>query len=159
MLTIRGRTTWPSGRNRRPQRHLCQRRRLEQRRRPDTLNQILNEKPDLVIWEYGANDSQNNRMPGYIKNTQAAIDKLKAAGVEVALHTVTPSATIDPGGLLRQESLVQIVAKANIEIRKLAKANDCAIADMERAFDGPRHLVRRRPLLRLHPPQPHGTTR
>ncbi len=98
------------------------------------INQILNEKPDLVIWEYGANDSQNNRMPGYIKNTQAAIDKLKAAGVEVALHTVTPSATMIPADYYGKQSLVQIVAKANIEIRKLAKANDCAIADMERAF-------------------------
>jgi hypothetical protein len=98
------------------------------------IQQIINEKPDLVLWEYGANDTQNAHMPAYLKNTQAAIDKLKAAGCEVALHTVTPTADPIPRNYYGGKGLMQLVAEDNVEIRKLAAANNCAMADMEQAF-------------------------
>ena len=68
-------------------------------------------------------------MPTYMKSTPAAIDKLKAAGIEVVICTVTPSASMVPQDWFDHQGLVQVVAKDNVAIRKLAKDNACAIAE------------------------------
>ena len=98
------------------------------------LEEILKEKPDLVLWEYGANDVLFGKLEPYVKATEAAIDRLKAAGIEVVLHTVTPGCDLLPKPWLENKSPLEKAARYNDEARRIAKDKGCALADMEKAF-------------------------
>jgi lysophospholipase L1-like esterase len=112
----------------------------------ENLDKILDEKPDLVIWEYGANDSFNSHFapakglghPGYVKQMKPAIDKLQAAGAEVVLHTLTPAADVVlPHCGVGERKGIDLVT-ANIlnseTIRTLAAEKKCGLADMDGAL-------------------------
>ncbi len=118
------------------------------------IDQILAEKPDLVIWEYGANDSQNGHMAAYMKNTPAAIEKIRAAGSEVALHTLTPCADALPKGWLGNRSLIEANAANNVQYPDSGHRDRLRPGRHGEGVHGAGRPVRRRPLRRLHPPQP-----
>jgi len=98
------------------------------------LDQVLNEKPDLVVWEYGANDATYGSVAKYAEATTAAMDKLQAAGIEVVIQTVTPTPGIQPVTWQKNKSGVERVAEINAEARRIAAEKKCALADMEQAF-------------------------
>jgi len=98
------------------------------------IDEILGEKPDLVVWEYGANDVVYGNLDGYVKATGEAIDRMKAAGIEVVLQTLTPGASITPVHWLGGKSVMARGGEFSKETRRLAREKSCALADMERAF-------------------------
>lgn len=98
------------------------------------IEQILNEKPDLVIWEYGINDMINGQPEKYVKATEAAVDKLKAAGIEVVLQTMTTSADLMPHHWLKYKSTYDVAGEASAQTRRIAQAKGCAVADMYAAL-------------------------
>jgi|GEM_PF-1160171 len=67
------------------------------------LEQILNEKPDLVIWEYGANEGLNGRLDQYVKCTEEAVARLRGAGCEVVMQSMTTSADLLPKNWLNHD--------------------------------------------------------
>jgi lysophospholipase L1-like esterase len=98
------------------------------------LTEVLNEKPDLVVWEYGANDATFGSTARYAEATAAAVDRLKAAGIEVVIQTVTPTPGIHPISWRQNKSSAACVAEINVEARRIAAEKQCALADMEKAF-------------------------
>jgi lysophospholipase L1-like esterase len=108
----------------------------------DNIDQILNEKPDLVIWEYGSNDVTYSGLNSFLAPTDKAITKLRAAGIEVIVQTITPGSTITPVQYMNNKSPIEKGMTYNAEVRKIAKENGCALADMEQAFlaRGPQFL-------------------
>lgn len=112
----------------------------------ENLDKITEEKPDLVIWEYAANDSYNSHFapvnglafPGYVKQMTPAIEKLQAAGAEVVLHTITPSADVVLPwvGVGERKGLNLVAANMlNSEtIRAFAAEKKLAVADMDRGL-------------------------
>jgi len=98
------------------------------------IDQILAEKPDLVIWEYGANDATFCSRGQFSKATAEALGKLQEAGIELALQTITPSPGITPVTWMANKSSSQRVAELNQESRRIAAEKKVALADMERAF-------------------------
>ena len=103
------------------------------------IQQVLDEKPDLVIWEYGGNEAINGHMndyaniPGYISNTTAAVKKLKEANIEVVLQTITTSCDVYPQNWLKM-SIPEYSALMSEQTRKIAKENASAIADQHNAM-------------------------
>ncbi len=98
------------------------------------IDQILAEKPDLVIWEYGANDATFGAPAKYAAGTSNAVVRLKAEGVEVILHTVTPTPGVIPVNWMANKSHSERVADVNKETRRIAAEQKVALADMEGAF-------------------------
>lgn len=98
------------------------------------LDQVLNEKPDLAIWEYGANDATFGSVAKYAEATKAAVERLQAAGIEVVIQTVTPTPGIQPVAWQKNKSGSERVAELNVEARRIAAEKQCALADMEQAF-------------------------
>ena len=98
------------------------------------IDQILAEKPDCVVWEYGANEMINGHIDSYVKSTTAAVEKLKAAGIEVVLQTVTPTADLSPHNWLGNKSMPEYGGKLSAETKRIAKENGCAVADMHAAL-------------------------
>ena len=100
----------------------------------ENMDQLLAEKPDLVIWEYGANDATFGKKEKFLEATGAAVEQLKAAGVEVVLQTITPSPGILPVAWMANKSSVLRVAELNEVERGMAREQKLALADVERAF-------------------------
>lgn len=100
----------------------------------DHIEQILNEKPDLVIWEYGTNEGMFGRTEAYAKATTQVVDKLKAANIEVVLQTLPPSADPLPHEWLKVRSTMAAMSEVSDAIRKMAKDKGCALADMYSAM-------------------------
>lgn len=98
------------------------------------IDQIINEKPDLVVWEYGCNDVIAINQPAFLKSTSMALDKLRAAGIEVVVQTITPGSDLTPKKWMGNKNPMQKGAAYNQELRKLTAAKGCALADMEGAF-------------------------
>lgn len=107
------------------------------------IDQILAEKPDLVIWEYGANEGINGHMndrknlpntPGYVTATTRTVEKLKEAGIEVVLQTVTTMATLDKPGWLGGLSQPDYTGKMSEQTRKIAQEKGCGLADIHQAM-------------------------
>ena len=100
----------------------------------DNIDQIINEKPDLVIWAYGANDGIFGKTEAYTAATAAAVARLKEAGIEVVLQTLPPSADLLARNWLKVRNTVEAMAEISSQARRLAAKNGCAVADMEKAF-------------------------
>lgn len=100
----------------------------------DHLEQILAEKPDLVIWEYGCNDVTFGTYAKYLRPTEIAIAALRKAGCEVVLQTITPGSDLLPKEWMANKSPLEKAEAYNRGVRNLADATGCALADMERAF-------------------------
>ncbi len=93
------------------------------------IQQILDEHPDVVVWEYGANDVMGGHQSAYITSTQSVINQLKAAGIEVVLQTTTSTCDVRPGytgGI----SYVQAMRNMSPTIKDLATQNGCALLDI-----------------------------
>jgi hypothetical protein len=54
------------------------------------LGDVMQFRPDLVIWSYGANDALPNRRREYREPTLRVIDALRQQGIEVILAVPTP---------------------------------------------------------------------
>ena len=100
----------------------------------ENIDELLKEKPDLVIWEYGCNDVTYSNLKLFLKPTIQAVQILRVKGIEVILQTITPGATITPVPYMNNRSPIEKGKAYNAELRTIASANDCALADMERAF-------------------------
>jgi hypothetical protein len=98
------------------------------------IDQILAEKPDCVVWEYGANEMINGHLASYVKATTEAVEKLKAAGIEVALQTVTPTADLGPHHWLGNKSMPEYGGELSKETKRIAKEKGCAVADQHAAL-------------------------
>ena len=91
----------------------------------DNLEQILQEKPDLVMWEYGANDVTYGKLEEYVKATESAFDKLKAAGIEVVVHTIylTESLRARGGGHHKVAGITTLLDKLDRSILAHARGS------------------------------------
>lgn len=98
------------------------------------IDQILAEKPDCVVWEYGANEMINGHLDSYVKSTTTAVQQLKAAGIEVVLQTVTPTADLSPHNWLGNKSMPEYGALLSAQTKRIAQENSCAVADMHAAL-------------------------
>jgi lysophospholipase L1-like esterase len=98
------------------------------------LGQVLGEKPDLVIWEYGANEGINGSLDQYVKCTEDAVNKLRAAGCEVVVQSMTTSADLFPKGWLKNTSIYEYLGELSKHSRRIAKEKNCALADMYAAL-------------------------
>ncbi len=94
------------------------------------IQQILDEHPDVVVWEYGNNEGLMGHLSAYLTNTQAAINQLKAAGIEVVLQTTTSSSDVTAKNWLGNLSTVQYMRNMAPSIKNLAAQNGCAVLDM-----------------------------
>ncbi|HUU44052.1 MAG TPA: SGNH/GDSL hydrolase family protein, partial [Planctomycetota bacterium] len=97
------------------------------------LDQVLAEKPDCVVWEYGGNEMINGHLKSYVESTEAAVDRLKAAGIEVVLQTVTPTSDLQPKPWLGEKTFAEYGGEISAETRRIAREKGCAVADMYRA--------------------------
>jgi lysophospholipase L1-like esterase len=100
----------------------------------ENIDELLREKPDLVIWEYGCNDVTYSNIKLFLEPTIRAVHKLREQGIEVILQTITPGATITPVSYMNNRSPIEKGKTYNAELRTIASKNGCALADMERAF-------------------------
>ncbi len=102
------------------------------------LEQLTNEKPDLVIWTLGCNDVVYGSLDKFRDHTLKAISAFKALGAEVILCTTTPTADCFPWPhLLRQKPPVTYQEKSDAfaaAAREMAREQACALADMHGAF-------------------------
>lgn len=105
----------------------------------DEIKAVLDEKPDLVIWEYGFNDVTNPRGNSWKYNEQA-FDILKQNGIEVVAMTVTTSCEYTyPRGTGAQ---YKWALKHNDMMRKVAVDKKVAMADVGAAVSarGPQFM-------------------
>lgn len=98
------------------------------------IAQVLNEKPDLVIWEYGTHEGIYNQTQPYAAATEEAVRRLKEAGIEVVLQTLPPSSDLLPHGWLKVRNTMEAMGEISVETRRIAKEKGCAVADMYSAF-------------------------
>ncbi len=98
------------------------------------LDQLLNEHADLVIWEYGGNEGINGRLDQYVQSTEAAVARLKAAGCEVVIQSMTTSADLTPKNWLNNRSVYEYLGELSKHSRRIAAEQQCALADMYRAL-------------------------
>ncbi|HUV38333.1 MAG TPA: SGNH/GDSL hydrolase family protein, partial [Planctomycetota bacterium] len=85
------------------------------------LDQVLAEKPDCVVWEYGGNEMINGHLKSYVESTEAAVDRLKAAGIEVVLQTVTPTSDLQPKPWLGEKTFAEYGGEISAETRRIAR--------------------------------------
>ena len=126
------------------------------------IDQILAEKPDCVVWEYGANEMINGHIDSYVKSTTAAVQQFKAAGIEVVLQTVTPTADLSPHNWLNNKSMPEYGGFLSAQTKRIAQENNCAVADMHAALIRARCAIHGRSLCRLcasEPPRPRDVRR
>ena len=100
----------------------------------DHIDQILKEKPDLVIWEYGCNDVTYGNLNSFLKATNESIRKLRAEGIEVIVQTITPGSDPTPCAWMNNKSPMEKAGYYNTELRAAISNKGCALADMEWAF-------------------------
>ena len=100
----------------------------------DSIDQVLSEKPDLVIWEYGCNDITFGALSPFLASTSKALDRLRAAGIEVIVQSITPGSDMRPRTWMANMSPLQKGKQYNEGLRRIAMEKGCAVADMEGAF-------------------------
>ena len=90
---------------------------LEELARLDT--DAINLKPDLVIWQVGANGAMANSDPNVFRTlVSTGIERLKAAGIDVVLmdNQRSPNILASPEHLVLERTMAELAVKYNISL-------------------------------------------